>query len=255
MNKAFQLRLGLTALALVGILFALNWTVKPSLTAQASNNSKALGLEQLSLLAELRLRKVSALISKEGWLWQIAYYTNATSGGTLPNGKTIPIKYSIETWWFVTTSGDVKVGVDIMRDSGGEIIQTGVTQNGRTVNKDAGLNIAVPTWNLIKNLATDDLATFQKSYGGDFTIQLVGDGKTMITLALNDSRGGKVEGYEKLVVSSKRTSTYDANGALINQQMIIGFEDGSEAILNSVDVSPLEAINQPPAEVLKLLGE
>ncbi|HRF50564.1 MAG TPA: hypothetical protein PLC98_23250 [Anaerolineales bacterium] len=204
-------------------------------------------------LGERRAIWLDRLIDTGGWVHQVVQYSVADIGGQLPNGNIIPSEYVIETWIKVDSAGQVIASQDVMTDLNGNVVQSGYTVNGRTINADSRLDVAAPSVNLRASIAPDELVSSYRAQGGELSSERLATGEMRLSLVQHLVAAEDISGQSSPQVSTLTQIDYGVDGQVLRSQTTAILANGAEISTSGYTVKILESGVKPPADVLTLL--
>ena len=189
------------------------------------------------LQARLEVWKAS-LLSAPGWIHQ--QQRILPGGGTLPNGRSVPDPYIMDEWYQVDEQGRVSAAVNRMLDEAGEVYQVTVYRYGAWTNLTFGGEPMPddltydPSRDVLRQAAGADRLDSGELY---FEGSLVGDQFIII------------KGDERLEV------LLEPGSGKILSLMTYTILPGALQFKSSDLIQVQERLDQPPADILELLGQ
>ncbi len=238
--------------------------VPPTLSAVSVSPADQL-VQELSVKAAQQVTKeLNAKAALGVWLHihvEEKFDQDAPNNGVLPNGMAIPNQQINDDWYHVNAQGVVIESVSMMRTTDGKIVQVGVASNGTTWNSaTSGADPEKRPQELLKLnelfLNNGDLKRLEK-FGSTAKITNVslpnGDQGVQIAIGAT-SAPAKITNFDKAVTSTEiRTVLDNSTGYMVSQDVVSGFEDGSQRI--SSQLKQNVTIEPPTDEVLYYLAE
>lgn len=193
---------------------------------------------------------------KAGWLHVVTHQTlHSDSQNIAPDGSVASNEFVTDDWILLDNKGNEIQGVFLQRNMQGDVIQVSVLKDKAYHNLTYGDVIPAPeNMAFTPDFGFSETASKLKDTLEKTTADIKGKKLTKFIAKEKYQTPTKFVEFNSLVSSLNTEAVYNESGAVTLYQTVFVMQDGSERVKDSIEVTTMETVIEPPVEISNYLN-